>query len=47
MPNNTDYTIVPEDKKFVKKEDCFPIEALPGNRLEEVRAYEKEQGITE
>lgn len=45
VPNNTDYTIVPEDKKFVKKEDCFPIEALPGNRLDEVRAYEKEQGI--
>jgi branched-chain amino acid transport system substrate-binding protein len=45
VPNNTDYTIVPEDKKFVKKEDCFPIEALPGNRLEEVRAYEKELGI--
>jgi branched-chain amino acid transport system substrate-binding protein len=45
VPNNTDYTIVPNDKKFEKKEDCFPIEALPGNRLDEVRAYEKEQGI--
>ena len=29
----------------MKKEDCFPIEALPGNRLDEIRAYEKEQGI--
>jgi branched-chain amino acid transport system substrate-binding protein len=45
VPNNTDYTIVPQDGKFVKKEDCFPIEALPGNRLDEVRAAEKEQGI--
>jgi branched-chain amino acid transport system substrate-binding protein len=45
VPNNTDYTIVPQDGKFVKKEDCTPIEALPGNRLDEVRAYEKEQGI--
>jgi branched-chain amino acid transport system substrate-binding protein len=45
VPNNTDYTIVPEDGKFVKKEDCFPIAALPGNKLDEVRAQEKELGI--
>jgi branched-chain amino acid transport system substrate-binding protein len=45
VPNNTDYTIVPKDGKFVKKEDCFPIAALPGNRLDEVRAREKELGI--
>jgi alpha-beta hydrolase superfamily lysophospholipase len=31
--------------KFVKKEACFPIEALPDNRLEEVRAAEAELGI--
>jgi branched-chain amino acid transport system substrate-binding protein len=42
VPNNTDYTIAPQDKEFVKKEDCFPIAALPGNRLDEVRAAEKE-----
>jgi branched-chain amino acid transport system substrate-binding protein len=44
VPNNTDYTIVPQDKKFERKEDCFPIAALPGNRLDEVRAAEKELG---
>ena len=38
LPNNTDYTIVPQDQKFVKKEDCFAIEALPSNNLEEQRS---------
>ena len=45
VPNNTDWTITSQDGKFVKKGDCAPIEALPGNRLAEVRAYEKQQGI--
>jgi branched-chain amino acid transport system substrate-binding protein len=45
VPNNTDYTIVPQDGKFVKKEDCFDIAALPGNNLEEIRAAEKEAGV--
>ena len=43
VPNNTDYTIVPQDGKFVKKEDCFEIAALPDNPLAEIRAKEKEQ----
>jgi branched-chain amino acid transport system substrate-binding protein len=41
VPNNTDYTIVPKDGKFVKKEDCFEIAALPDNPLAEIRAKEK------
>ena len=41
VPNNTDYTIVPKDGKFVKKEDCFEIAALPDNPLAEIRAQEK------
>ena len=41
VPNNTDYTIVPKDKKFVKKENCFEIAALPDNPLAEIRAQEK------
>ena len=45
VPNNTDWTIAAQDGKFVKKADCTAIEALPGNRLAEVRAYEKAQGI--
>jgi branched-chain amino acid transport system substrate-binding protein len=43
VPNNTDYTIVPQDGKFVKKEDCFEIAALPDNPLAEIRAMEKKQ----
>ena len=41
VPNNTDYTIVPKDGKFVKKENCFEIAALPDNPLAEIRAQEK------
>jgi branched-chain amino acid transport system substrate-binding protein len=40
VPNNTDYTIVPQGDKFVKKEDCFDIAALPENDLGKVRADE-------
>jgi branched-chain amino acid transport system substrate-binding protein len=39
-PNNTDRTIVPMDGKFVEKEKCFDIAALPGNPLDEIRATE-------
>ncbi len=41
VPNNTDYTIVPKDGKFVKKENCFEIAALPDNPLAEIREQEK------
>ena len=41
VPNNTDYTIVPKDGKFVKKENCFEIAALPDNPLAEIREEEK------
>ena len=41
VPNNTDYTIVPKDGKFVKKENCFEIAALPDNPLAEIREKEK------
>jgi branched-chain amino acid transport system substrate-binding protein len=40
VPNNTDYTIVPQGHKFVKKENCFEIAALPGNPLAKIRAAE-------
>jgi len=45
VPNNTDRTVVPMDKKMVQKEDCFDIAALPGNNLEEIRAAEKAQKL--
>ncbi len=32
VPNNTDWTITAQDGKFVKKGDCAPIEALPGQQ---------------
>ena len=38
MPNNVDRTIVPKDGKFVEKEKCFEIAALPSNPLAEIRA---------
>jgi branched-chain amino acid transport system substrate-binding protein len=38
VPNDADRTIVPDDHKWVEKEDCFDIAALPNNPLEEIRA---------
>jgi branched-chain amino acid transport system substrate-binding protein len=45
VPNNTDRTVVPQDKKMTQKEDCFDIAALPGNNLEEIRTAEKAQKL--
>jgi branched-chain amino acid transport system substrate-binding protein len=45
VSNNYDYTVVPKDKKMVKKEDCFEIAALPANPLDQIRAKEKELGL--
>ena len=42
VPNNADRTIVPMDHKFIEKEKCFDIAALPSNPLEEIRATEGE-----
>jgi branched-chain amino acid transport system substrate-binding protein len=38
VPNDADRTIVPKDGKWVEKEGCFDIAALPNNPLEEIRA---------
>jgi branched-chain amino acid transport system substrate-binding protein len=45
VSNNNDYTVVPTDKKMVKKEDCFPIAELAANPLAKIRAKEKELGL--
>jgi branched-chain amino acid transport system substrate-binding protein len=45
VPNNTDRTVVPMDKKMAQKEDCFEIAPLPGNNLEAIRAAEKAQKL--
>jgi branched-chain amino acid transport system substrate-binding protein len=37
VPNDADRTIVPEDHKWVEKEGCFDIAALPHNPLAEIR----------
>ena len=38
LANDADRTIVPQDHKFVEKEKCFDIAALPSNNLEEQRS---------
>jgi branched-chain amino acid transport system substrate-binding protein len=40
LSNNADRTIVPKDHKFVQKEDCFDIAAVPSNFLGEQRKAE-------
>jgi branched-chain amino acid transport system substrate-binding protein len=37
LANDADRTIVPKDHKFVEKEKCFDIAALPSNNLAEQR----------
>ena len=38
LANDADRTIVPQEHKFVEKEKCFDIAALPSNNLEEQRS---------
>jgi branched-chain amino acid transport system substrate-binding protein len=38
LANDADRTIVPQDHKFVEKEKCFDIAALPSNNLAEQRS---------
>jgi branched-chain amino acid transport system substrate-binding protein len=40
LSNSADRTIVPQDHKFVQKEDCFDIAAVPSNFLGEQRKAE-------
>jgi branched-chain amino acid transport system substrate-binding protein len=45
VSNNTDYTVVPRDKKMVVAEDCFEIAELATNPLEQIRAKEVELNL--
>jgi branched-chain amino acid transport system substrate-binding protein len=45
VSNNNDITVVPQDKKWVKKESCFAIAAMPANPLDQIRAKETQLGL--
>jgi branched-chain amino acid transport system substrate-binding protein len=45
VSNNNDITVAPQDGKWVKKESCFAIAALPANPLEQIRAKETQLGL--
>jgi branched-chain amino acid transport system substrate-binding protein len=45
VANNVDRTVVPKNHTYVQKEGCFPIAALPGDNLDQIRQTEQQQGL--